>query len=196
MAFRSIVISLAAAIATILSAFIGFGVLTRDPGGLPDEPDRARPDGPDRDVRAADRVRDPVRALDGLHGLPDEPDPGGARARPEDAEAVEHGIAAIGRVIVAAARSSAPVRGVHPHVGPHLEGVRPPAGGRHPDRCAGSEDDARAVLPDVDGREVVVHPALARPAAAGHHDRAATRRRGAGGGAAGVPGRAEAGARA
>ena len=53
----------------------------RGPGGPPDGPDRARPDGADRDVRAADRVRDPLRPLDGLHGLPDEPDPGGARER-------------------------------------------------------------------------------------------------------------------
>ncbi len=55
----------------------------RRAGGLPARAHRARPDGPDRDVRAADRVRDPLRALDGLHGLPDEPHPGGARPRPE-----------------------------------------------------------------------------------------------------------------
>ena len=86
MAFRSIVISLTAAITTILSAFVGFGVLTLvvQEGhllGLTGP----RPDGADRDVRATDRVRDPVRPLDGLHGLPDEPDPGGARPRAEDA---------------------------------------------------------------------------------------------------------------
>ena len=86
MAFRSIVISLTAAITTILSAFVGFGVLTLvvQEGHLLG-PDGPRPDGADRDVRATDRVRDPLRALDGLHGLPDEPDPGGARPRPEDA---------------------------------------------------------------------------------------------------------------
>ena len=86
MAFRSIVVSLTAAITTILSAFVGFGVLTLvvQEGHLL-EPDRARHDGPDRDVRAADRVRDPLRALDGLHGLPHEPHPRGARQRPEDA---------------------------------------------------------------------------------------------------------------
>ena len=76
MAFRSIVVSLTAAISTILSAFIGFGVLTLviQEGHLL-EPDGPRHDGPDRDVRAADRVRDPLRALDGLHGLPHEPHP-------------------------------------------------------------------------------------------------------------------------
>ena len=82
MAFRSIVVSLTAAVTTILSAFIGFGVLdARGAGGPPARPHRARQDRADRDVRAADRVRDPVRALDGLHGLPDEPHPRGARPR-------------------------------------------------------------------------------------------------------------------
>ena len=71
MAFRSIVVSLTAAITTILSAFIGFGVLTLviQEGHLL-EPDRARPDRADRDLRPADRVRDPLRPVDGLHGLP------------------------------------------------------------------------------------------------------------------------------
>ena len=53
----------------------------RRPGGPRDGPDRARPHRPDRELRAADRVRDPVRALDGLRGVPDEPHPRGARAR-------------------------------------------------------------------------------------------------------------------
>ena len=57
----------------------------RRPGGPPARPDGPRQDRADRDVRAADRVRDPVRALDGLHGLPHEPHPGGARPRPRDA---------------------------------------------------------------------------------------------------------------
>ena len=51
-------------------------------GGPPDEPDWPRPNGADRDLRPTDRVRDPLRALDGLHGLPDEPHPGGARPWP------------------------------------------------------------------------------------------------------------------
>ena len=76
MAFRSIVVSLTAAISTILSAFVGFGVLTlvvqeghlMSLMGLDVK-------GPDRDVRAADRVRDPLRAFDGLHGVPHEPYP-------------------------------------------------------------------------------------------------------------------------
>ena len=67
------------------------------------EPDGPRQDRPDRDVRAADRVRDPLRALDGLHGVPlsriREEHVHGLKTR----EAVEHGIAAIGRVVVAAA---------------------------------------------------------------------------------------------
>ena len=85
MAFRSIVISLTAAVTTILSAFVGFGVLTLvvQEGHLLG-PDRARPHRADRDVRAADRLRDPVRPLDGLHGLPHEPHPRGARPRAAD----------------------------------------------------------------------------------------------------------------
>ena len=97
-------VSLTAAVTTILSAFVGFGVLTLvvQEGhllgltGL----DQHRPD---RDLRAADRVRDSLRALDGLHGLPDEPHPRGARHGLDTRAAVEHGIAAIGRVVVAAA---------------------------------------------------------------------------------------------
>jgi predicted RND superfamily exporter protein len=104
MAFRSIVISLTGGdhdhplgVHRVRCAH------ARDPGGPPDGSYRARPDRADRDLRAADRVRDPLRPVDGLHGLPREPHPGGARPRAEHEEAVEHGIAAIGRVIVAAA---------------------------------------------------------------------------------------------
>ena len=83
MAFRSIVVSATAAITTILSAFVGFGVLTLVvQEGRPARAHRPRQDRPDRDVRAADRLRDPVRPLHGLHGLPDEPYPRRARPRP------------------------------------------------------------------------------------------------------------------
>ena len=84
MAFRSIVISLTAAITTILSAFVGFGVLTLvvQEGHLLGLTGLDRT-GPIETFVPADRVRDPLRALDGLHGLPDEPHPGGARPRPE-----------------------------------------------------------------------------------------------------------------
>ena len=104
MAFRSIVISLTAAITTILSAFIGFGVLTlviqegylMNLTGL----DRTGPIetfvppiafailfglSMDYMVFLTSRIRE-----EHVHGL-------------ETREAVEHGIAAIGRVIVAAA---------------------------------------------------------------------------------------------
>ena len=104
MAFRSIVISLTAAITTILSAFIGFGVLTLviQEGHLMNLTGLDRT-GPietfvppiafailfglsmDYMVFLTSRIRE-----EHVHGL-------------ETREAVEHGIAAIGRVIVAAA---------------------------------------------------------------------------------------------
>jgi RND superfamily putative drug exporter len=84
MAFRSIVISLTAAghdhplrLHRLRRAH------ARRPGGPLPRTHGPGSDGSDRDVRPADRLRDPLRALDGLHGLPHEPHPGGARTRPE-----------------------------------------------------------------------------------------------------------------
>ncbi len=57
----------------------------RGAGGSPARADGTRQDGADRDLRPADCLRDPLRALDGLHGLPHEPHPRGARSRPADA---------------------------------------------------------------------------------------------------------------
>ena len=90
--------------------------------------------------------------------------------------AVEHGIAAIGRVVVAAALIMASVFAAFILT---------------PDRitkefglllAVAILTDALVVrmtlvpaLPDAHGREGVVHPALARSTAAGHHDRAAAR---------------------
>ena len=104
MAFRSIVISATAAITTILSAFVGFGVLdARGAGGPPARPDGLDKTGPietfvppiafailfglsmDYMVFLMSRIRE-----EHVHGL-------------ETRAAVEHGIAAIGRVVVAAA---------------------------------------------------------------------------------------------
>ena len=104
MAFRSIVVSLTAAITTILSAFIGFGVLTlviQEGYGMGltglDKTGPIETFVPpiafailfglsmDYMVFLASRIRE-----EHVHGLPTR-------------EAVEHGIAAIGRVIVAAA---------------------------------------------------------------------------------------------
>ena len=53
-------------------------------GGPPAGADGARQDRANRDLRSPDRLRDPVRALDGLHGLHHEPYPRGARPRPRD----------------------------------------------------------------------------------------------------------------
>ena len=179
MAFRSIVVSLTAAITTILSAFIGFGVLDLVvQEGYLLGPDGPRPDRSDRDVRATDRVRDPVRALDGLHGLHHEPDPRGARQRPEhEGRGRARDLRDRPRRRRRRADHGHRLRGVHPQRRPHPQGVRDPARDRDPHRRAHRPDDARAGLPDADGREVVVHPALARPDPAEHHDRAAARPR-------------------
>jgi putative drug exporter of the RND superfamily len=104
MAFRSIVVSLTAAIATILSAFVGFGVLTL----VVQEGHGAKLIGLDRTGPIETFV--PPIAFAILFGLSmdymvflmsriREEHVHGLRTR----EAVEHGIAAIGRVIVAAA---------------------------------------------------------------------------------------------
>ena len=179
MAFRSIVISLTAAITTILSAFVGFGVLTLvvQEGHLLSLTGLDRT-GPietfvppiafailfglsmDYMVFLMSRIRE-----EHVHGL-------------QTREAVEHGIAAIGRVVVAAALIMGTVFAAFILTpGSHLEGVRAAARGRDPHRRADRADDARAGLPDPHGREVLVHPALARPAAPEHHDRVAARGR-------------------
>ena len=56
----------------------------RGAGGSPARADGTRQDGADRDLRPTDCLRDPLRALDGLHGLHHEPHPRGARSRAAD----------------------------------------------------------------------------------------------------------------
>ena len=179
MAFRSIVVSLTAAITTILSGFIGFGVLTLviQEGHLLSLTGLDRT-GPietfvppiafaimfglsmDYMVFLTSRIRE-----EHVHGL-------------ETKEAVEHGIAAIGRVIVAAAIIMATVFSAFIVT---------------PDRISKEFGlllavailtDALVVKMTLDprvlhaaAREDVVHPAVARPAPPEHHDRAAARRR-------------------
>ena len=181
MAFRSIVVSLTAAVTTILSAFIGFGVLTLvfqegyllDLMGL----DRTGPIETfvppiafailfglfmDYMVFLMSRIRE-----EHVHGL-NTPSRRRARHRGDRAghrcRGDHHGHR---------------LRRVHPHVRPHLEGVRARAGGRDPRGRAGREDDARAGVLHLARGEDVVHPALARPHPPEHHDRVATRHRGA-----------------
>ena len=181
MAFRSIVISLTAAITTIMSAFVGFGVLTLvvQEGHLLgltglDTTGPIETFVPpiafailfglsmDYMVFLMSRIRE-----EHVHGL-DDARRGRARDR-RDRPRRRRGRADHGHRLL----------GVHPHAGPDLEGVRPAARGRDPHRRARRADDARARVPDAHGREVVVHPALARPDPAEHHDRAAARARGA-----------------
>ena len=179
MAFRSIVISLTAAITTILSAFAAFGVLTLvvQEGHLLgltglDKTGPVETFVPpiafaiifglsmDYMVFIMSRIRE-----EHVHGLQHE---GGRRARHLRDRARRRG---------RGAHHGHGLRGLRPERRPRLEGVRDPARGRDPHRRAARADDARAVVPDAAGREVLVHPALARPGAAEPHDRAAARRR-------------------
>ena len=75
----------------------------RLPGGVRRQPDRARARGPDRVLRPAADVRDPVRAVNGLRGLPRQPDAGPLQAGRDPTKAVIDGLATTGRVITSAA---------------------------------------------------------------------------------------------
>ncbi len=82
--FRSILVPLKAAVLNLLSIGAAYGVDRRDlPVGMGAQPARHRSADPDRQLRADDDVRGPVRALDGLRGLPALAHPRGV---PEDRE--------------------------------------------------------------------------------------------------------------
>ena len=181
MAFRSIVISATAAVTTIMSAFVGFGVLTLvvQEGHLLGLTGLDRT-GPietfvppitfailfglsmDYMVFLMSRIRE-----EHVHGLHDAGG-GGARDRRDRprrrGRRADHGHG---------------VRRVHPQRRPDPEGVRPAARRRDSHRRADRPHDARPGVPHADGRALVVHPALARPHPPEHHDRAAARPRAA-----------------
>ena len=103
-AFRSIVVPLTAGLMNLLSVGAAYGVLTfvfQEGHGAKliglDGPS------PDRQLRAADDVRDPVRALDGLPGVPADQDPGALPGVGDNHEAVVDGLAVTARVITSAA---------------------------------------------------------------------------------------------
>ena len=80
MAFRSIVVAVKAALTTMLSAFAAFGALTAVfEWGFVNQPGRPGRHRSDRVVHPDDGAVDPLRAVDGLRGLPGQPDPGGVR---------------------------------------------------------------------------------------------------------------------
>ena len=92
LAFRSIVIPLTAGLMNLVSIGAAFGVVTAVfEKGWGVEPRRARRRGADRLVRAADDVRDPVRPVDGLRGLPDDAHQGGLGAHAATTAAVVDG---------------------------------------------------------------------------------------------------------
>ena len=81
--FRSLLVPLKAVIMNLLSIGAAYGVIVaifqwgwlKDAIGIGKE-------GPDRGVGPDDAVRDRVRPLDGLRGVPAEPHQGGVRHRP------------------------------------------------------------------------------------------------------------------
>ena len=64
---------------------------------------RGRPDRADPGLPAGHPVRDPVRPVDGLRGVPAQPGPRGVAAPGDNRHAVLHGLAVTGRTITAAA---------------------------------------------------------------------------------------------
>ena len=179
MAFRSIVISATAAITTLISAFVGFGVLTLvvQEGHLLGLTGLDRT-GPietfvppiafailfglsmDYMVFLMSRIRE-----EHVHGLKTRRS-GRARRRrnrPRDrGGGADHGHR---------------LRRVHPQRRSDSQGVRAAARDRDSHRRTDRAHDARTRLPHPPGREVVVHPALARPRPAQPHDRGTPRRR-------------------
>ncbi len=165
MAFRSLVIAIKAALTTLASAVVGFGVLTlvvqlgHGMGiiGL----DRTGPIesfvppiafailfglSMDYEVFLMSRIRE-----EHVHGNDD------LRL------ALADGIAGVGRVIVAAALIMSSVFfSFTARARSRLEGVRPPARHRHPDRRADRAHDARPGAAHDARRALVVDPRLAR----------------------------------
>ena len=180
MAFRSIVVSLTAAITTILSAFIGFGVLTLviQEGHLMSLVGL--------DTTGPIETFVPPIAFAILFGLSmdymvfltsriREEHVNGLKTK----EAVEHGIAAIGRVIVAAAIIMGTVFSAFILTSDRISkefGLLLAVAIL--DRCPDREDDPHSGVLHALRREDLVHPAMARQAAPEHHHRAAARRRG------------------
>ena len=78
--FRSLLVPLKAVIMNLLSIGAAYGVIVAIfQWGWVKSVDRHRQGRPDRGVGPDDAVRDRVRALDGLRGVPPQPDQGGVR---------------------------------------------------------------------------------------------------------------------
>ena len=163
---------------------LGRRLLRRRHRGLPARlglvADRARPPDTDRQLRALVDVRDPLRALDGLRGVPDDADeralrrvrrraPGGGRRarqhRPRDhLGGGDHGLR---------------LRQLRPQRRPGGEGVRGRAGGRDRDRLDRRPLPAGAGGDGADGQVGLVDAEVARPdraAASASRARSSSRR--------------------
>ncbi len=103
--------------------------------------------GPDRGLPSGDAVRDPLRSLDGLRGLPHHPDPRGvALISADNRTAVRKGVAATGKTITAAALIMILIFGSFILGGERVIkefGLGP--GGRHPHGRGHHPDGDRAV---------------------------------------------------
>ena len=103
--FRSLLVPLKAVIMNLLSIGAAYGVIVAifQWGWLARHRGH-RQGGPDRGLGADDAVRDRVRPVDGLRGVPAQPDQGGVRrATGDNVAAVAHGLAKTARLITAAA---------------------------------------------------------------------------------------------
>ena len=101
--FRSFVIPVQAAVMNLLSIGAAMGVVVAIfqwgwLGGAPESPSRAG-----RVVHSGDAVRDRLRPLDGLRGLPDLADPERWLKTDDASRVVTEGLSLTGRVITAAA---------------------------------------------------------------------------------------------
>ena len=147
------------------------GAHARLPGGLRDEPDRTRRRDTRRQLRAADHVRDPVRALDGLPGLPADPDPGalqGGQGRPRHRDRGARLLGAHHRG--GGGRHVLRVRQLRPERRPHDQAVRPRPGDGGRDRRGRGVPLRARVDHGRRNRDALAAP-LARLAPAAHQHR-------------------------
>ena len=104
LAFRTVLVPLISALINLLAVAASTGVLTAVfEKGFASVADRRGPRDAGGELRAADDVRDPLRAVDGLPGVPGLADCRAPQGGADNSEAVRAGLVNAGRVIAAAA---------------------------------------------------------------------------------------------